>query len=65
MTETELIDVVNERIAQEPSFGMKFQRAVATKNVSQIRSLIAAVVDDSDHDISELAVDRVAQWFAA
>lgn len=64
VTETELIDAVNELVSLDTSFRSRFQRAVATKDLSQIRSLIAGAARKIDQDITETAIDRVVTWFA-
>ena len=63
MTESELIDVVNEWAAEDPAFRYQLQQSVANKNLSQIRKLIDRVTEQIDQSINSETIDRVIEWF--
>ena len=63
MTETDLIDAVNERASLDPEFFRRLQEAVANKDFDQTRELIELVIMHSRQTVVTTSIDTVIAWF--
>ncbi len=63
MTETELIDAVNETAMEEIGLRLRLVQAVATKDDRLVRDLVKMVAQKRKILIDQEVIDRAVHWF--
>lgn len=64
MTESDLIDAINERAAVDAVFRRQLENAIAAQSIQAFRSLIGQLLQDlSVSEIGKRQADEAIRWF--